>query len=70
MRLQGIKKGGEEAAVWLRDVCRGKSLVGRVVTRQADRLYLDLHEGSLEDVDVPTINREMIRLGLATKKDA
>ena len=63
-RLDGIKKGGEEAAVWLRMFSRGQRLVGHVKTRQAEKLTIDL----LDDSD-SSINQQMIRLGLVKKKD-
>jgi len=61
--LDGIKKSGEEATVWLREVCRGKSLVGHVIARQGERLSIVLYDTTVEDLDI-NINKEMIDLGL------
>ena len=67
--LDGIKKGGEEATVWLREVCRGKSLVGHVIARQGERLSIVLYDTTVEDLDI-NINKEMIDLGLTAMKEA
>jgi len=64
--LDGIRDGGEEAVVWLREFCRGKDLVGRVVGRQEDRLSIVLYDTTLPDVDI-NINEEVDSLVLATK---
>ena len=67
--LDGIKKAGEEATVWLREVCRGKSLVGHVIARQGERLSIVLYDTTVEDLDI-NINKEMIDLGLTAMKEA
>ena len=69
MRLDGIKRCGEEAVVWLRDACKEKILEVKVVERKADRIYVELYDKTIEGVNV-NINQEMFRLGLAKKKEA
>ena len=68
VRLEGIKKAGEEAKIWLREFCRGKSLVGYVKARQEDKLGMVLYDTTMEDMDI-NINEEMVSLGLAFKRD-
>ena len=69
VRLVGIKKAEEEAKIWLREFCRGKSLVGYVKARQEDKLGMVLYDTTVEDLDI-NINEEIVSLGLASKKDA
>ena len=67
--MAGIKRGGEGAAVWLRKFCKDKELTGHVSTRQGDKLTIDLYDNTVEDLDI-NINKELIALGLASKKDS
>ena len=64
--LDGMREDGEEAVVLLREFCRGKDLVGRVVARQEDRISIVLYDTTLPDVDI-NINEEVDSLVLATK---
>ena len=64
VKLEGLVNAGQEATVWLRHVCLGKSLVGYIKTKQADRLELVLYDTSREDIDI-NINQELSDLGLA-----
>ena len=68
VKLEGLRKAGQEASVWLRHVCRGKSLVGYIKTKQEDRLGLVLYDTSRENIDI-NINGELCDLGLASKDD-
>ena len=68
VRMAGIKRGGEGAAVWLRKFCEDKELTGHVRTRQGDKLTIDLYT-TVEGLDI-NINKELIALGLASKKDS
>ena len=68
VKLEGLTKTGQEATVWLKHVCLGKSLVGLINTKQEDRLGLVMYDTSKEDLDI-NINEELIALGLASKKD-
>ena len=69
VRMAGIKRGGEGAAVWLRKFCEDKELTGHVRTRQGDKLTIDLYDTTVEGLDI-NINKELIALGLASKKDS
>ena len=68
VKLEGLLNAGQEANVWLRHVCLGKSLVGYIKTKQEDRLGLLFYDTSKEDLDI-NINEELSALGLAAKKD-
>ena len=68
VKLEGLRKIGQEATVWLKHVCLGKSLVGYIKSKQGDRLGLVLYDTSREDIDI-NINDELIALGFASKKD-
>ena len=68
VKLEGLRKIGQEASVWLKHVCLGKSLVGYIKSKQGDRLGLVLYDTSREDIDI-NINDELIALGFASKKD-
>ena len=66
--MAGIKRGGEGASVWLRKFCKDKEVTGHVRTRQGDKLTIDLYT-TVEGQDI-NINKELIALGLASKKDS
>ena len=66
MKLEGLAEAGQEAAVWLRHFCLGKSLVGLIKTKQEGMLGLVLYDTSKEDLDI-NINEELIALGFASK---
>ena len=68
MKLEGLRHAGQAAAVWLRHVTVGQSLVGLIKTKQADRLGLVLYDTSREELDI-NINQELVALGLASKKE-
>ena len=68
VKLEGLAKTGQEATVWLKHVCLGKSLVGLINTKQEDRLGLVMYDTSKEDLDI-NVNEELIALGLASRKD-
>ena len=68
VKLEGLAKTGQEATVWLKHVCLGKSLVGLINTKQEDRLGLVLYDTSREDIDI-NINEKLSDLGFAAKKD-
>ena len=68
VKLEGLRKIGQEASVWLKHVCLGKSLVGYIKSKQGDRLGLVLYDTSRENIDI-NINEELIALGLASKRN-
>ena len=68
VKLEGLHTTGQEATVWLKHVCLGKSLVGHIKSKQEDRLGLVLYDTSRENIDI-NINEELIALGLASKRN-